>query len=346
MEQLVGSSSSSSDILQDDTLDQNQVDQLFKDLRGDLDDDDDLRLPEPLDHEALEESLRKSSSKDQSDLNISGGGNTDQLDSKRISRIVGSRRAVVRLDEERLKDQRYGIPKLISLSKQFKPSSKGNEKEDLRRILKMYRIWSHEMFPKGSFGETIEQIEKLGHKRIIRSALKSWSDESTEEPKKRFKKMTPAKSEPTTRIDESERFSEQIREVSMGTAVDVPLFRRLTEEEENEYPVDEDLERVFEELSRSKDHPILSTKHPTVLSNITAISINTRINNDKTNQKSITEDLEEDYAEEEELLRQAEEEQLLKGLKNYSDDQQAKEKVEKTFSLEADEEFDEDDLYH
>ncbi|KAI8456162.1 hypothetical protein BY996DRAFT_6608127 [Phakopsora pachyrhizi] len=68
-----------------------QVDQLFNNLQEDL--YEDLRLPEPLDHDALEESLRKLL-KDQSDVNISGS-NTDKLNSKWISRIAGSIRVAV-----------------------------------------------------------------------------------------------------------------------------------------------------------------------------------------------------------------------------------------------------------
>ncbi|KAI8449600.1 replication fork protection component Swi3-domain-containing protein, partial [Phakopsora pachyrhizi] len=176
-----------------------QVDQLFNNLQEDL--YEDLRLPEPLDHDALQESLRKLL-KDQSDVNISGS-NTDELNSKWISRIAGSRRVAVRLDKERLQDQRYGIPKLINLSKQFKPSSKGNKKEDLRRILKMYWIWSHKMFPKGSFGESIEQIERLGHKRVIQNELKSWSEESSAKPKKKFNQRTPMEREKEAEVQKS-----------------------------------------------------------------------------------------------------------------------------------------------
>ncbi|KAI8450855.1 replication fork protection component Swi3-domain-containing protein, partial [Phakopsora pachyrhizi] len=114
-----------------------------------------------------------------------------------------SRRVAVRLEKERLQDQRYGIPKLINLSKKFKPSSKGNKKEDCRRILKMYQIWSYDMFPKGSFGESIEQIQKLGHKRVIQNALKSWSEESSAKPKKKFNQTTPMEREKEVGVQKS-----------------------------------------------------------------------------------------------------------------------------------------------
>ncbi|CAH7683248.1 hypothetical protein PPACK8108_LOCUS16680 [Phakopsora pachyrhizi] len=135
---------------------------------------EDLRLLEPLDHDALEESLRKLL-KVQSDVKISGS-TTDELNS--MDQVA------VRLDKEMFQDQRYGIPRLIDLSKHFKPSSKGNKKEDLRRILKMYWIW-----------KSIEQIEKLGHKRVIQNALKSWSEESSAKPKKKFNQTTPMERE-------------------------------------------------------------------------------------------------------------------------------------------------------
>ncbi|CAH7690678.1 hypothetical protein PPACK8108_LOCUS26101 [Phakopsora pachyrhizi] len=141
-----------------------QVDQLFNNLQEDL--DEDLRLTEPLDHDELEKSLRKSL-KDQSDVNISGS-NTDKLNSKRISRIAGSRRVAVSGSEvwDTQADQSLKTVQTI-----FKEKQKGRLQED---------------FKDGSFGESIEQIEKLGHKRVIQNALKSWSEELSAKPKKKF----------------------------------------------------------------------------------------------------------------------------------------------------------------
>ncbi|KAI8445628.1 hypothetical protein BY996DRAFT_6456317 [Phakopsora pachyrhizi] len=56
---------------------------------------------------------------------------------------------------------------------------------------------------------------------------------------------------------------------------------------EDEYLVAEDLDNIFEELTRIKNHVVCLTEYPAILSTITATSIDTINNNNKPNQKSI-----------------------------------------------------------
>lgn len=41
------------------------------------------------------------------------------------------------------------------------------QKEDLGRVLKMYRMWAHVLYPKAKFRDAIDTIEKLCHKRPL-----------------------------------------------------------------------------------------------------------------------------------------------------------------------------------
>ncbi|CAH7668414.1 hypothetical protein PPACK8108_LOCUS2920 [Phakopsora pachyrhizi] len=61
---------------------------------------------------------------------------------------------------------------------------------------------------------------------------------------------------------------------------------------EDEYLVEEDLDKVFEELSRSKNHAVCLTEYPTILRTITVTSVDTINKNKKPNQKSIAEEFE------------------------------------------------------
>ncbi|KAA1071404.1 hypothetical protein PGT21_006134 [Puccinia graminis f. sp. tritici] len=92
------------------------LDRFFAGLEGE---DQDEALPEMLDHAAIEASLaaKKVEALDPFAL-VSG----EQAVKKKTAR-----RPTVKLDEDRLLDPKLGIPHLISLSKNFKPSGKGNE---------------------------------------------------------------------------------------------------------------------------------------------------------------------------------------------------------------------------
>ncbi|CAH7676098.1 hypothetical protein PPACK8108_LOCUS11197 [Phakopsora pachyrhizi] len=132
---------------------------------------EDLRLLEPLDHDALEESLRKLL-KVQSDVKISGS-TTDELNSMDHEAGQGDVSGSEVWDTQA--DQSLKTVQTI-----FKGKQKGR---------------SQEYFKDGSFGESIEQIEKLGYKRVIQNALKSWSEESSAKPKKKFNQTTPMERE-------------------------------------------------------------------------------------------------------------------------------------------------------
>lgn len=92
------------------------------------------------------------------------------------------RKPLPRLDEARLLGQ-DGLPALLKQAKTFKPKGKGHEVRllplslsmrffmhgrqatDLNRLLQVYGYWTHKMFPKTPFRETVKRVEKLCHSK-------------------------------------------------------------------------------------------------------------------------------------------------------------------------------------
>ncbi|KAG5645243.1 hypothetical protein DXG03_006660 [Asterophora parasitica] len=87
------------------------------------------------------------------------------------------RRKPVRLDEGRLLGP-TGFPKLIKDTKDFKIKGKGYEVTDMNRLLQVYGYWTHEMYPKTTFRDTVERVEKLCHSKRMNVALSVWRDEA------------------------------------------------------------------------------------------------------------------------------------------------------------------------
>lgn len=102
---------------------------------------------------------------------------------------AGKKRKIAKLDEDRLlgKD---GLPALVQVCKDFKPRGKGHEVSlayqcfgrycillmvfcssqlaDLNRLFSLYQFWSHKMYPRTQFSDTVNRVEKLCHsKRMI-----------------------------------------------------------------------------------------------------------------------------------------------------------------------------------
>ncbi|EJU05601.1 Swi3-domain-containing protein [Dacryopinax primogenitus] len=92
------------------------------------------------------------------------------------------RRVIAKIDAERLLGE-YGFPALIQQTKNFKPKGKGREKEDLDRIMTLYQLWAHRMFPKRRFIDTVERVEKVCRERRMLVALSVWRDELNPIPK-------------------------------------------------------------------------------------------------------------------------------------------------------------------
>jgi hypothetical protein len=39
--------------------------------------------------------------------------------------------------------------------------------QDLKRVLTVYQLWSHQMYPKTNLRDTLQVVEKLCHKRTV-----------------------------------------------------------------------------------------------------------------------------------------------------------------------------------
>ncbi|OAV87359.1 hypothetical protein PTTG_29462 [Puccinia triticina 1-1 BBBD Race 1] len=161
------------------------VDGFFQDL------EEDVGLPEMLDHAAIEASLAAKKAEGLDPFALVSG--------EQAAKRKSVRRPVVKMDEERLLDPRFGIPHLMKLAKEFKPAGKGKEREDLQRLMKVYRLWTHSMYPKGAFRDTIESVGKLCHKRKMRDALRGWREESSTGGAKK-KKARPGDAEPAEAV--------------------------------------------------------------------------------------------------------------------------------------------------
>ncbi|GAA5833882.1 hypothetical protein JCM11251_005997 [Rhodosporidiobolus azoricus] len=85
------------------------------------------------------------------------------------------RRVVAKLDETRLLGP-TGFPKLRQELKKVKIKGKGHELQDLRRVLTLYQLWTHELFPRTNLRDTLTTVEKLCHKRSVQRELKTYRD--------------------------------------------------------------------------------------------------------------------------------------------------------------------------
>lgn len=172
------------------------IDALFEDV----DDDESIPLPEIVDEEELtrqaearyrtnappltpHEILPSSSpSRDTGD----GVGMKGRQKGK-LSEESKTRRRQLKLDENLLLSPN-GFPQLIKMTKDFRIKGKGREvrlqshmdhclefvlcqAEDLDRLLRIYQYWTHQLYPKTTFSDTIDRIEKLCHSRRMNVSL-------------------------------------------------------------------------------------------------------------------------------------------------------------------------------
>ncbi|PPQ72586.1 hypothetical protein CVT26_003689 [Gymnopilus dilepis] len=90
-------------------------------------------------------------------------------------------RRMMKLDENLLVSP-LGFPKLIKMTKDFRIKGKGHEATDLNRLLQTYQYWTHQLYPKTPFRDTVERIEKLCHSKRMNVSLSVWRDEAHGRP--------------------------------------------------------------------------------------------------------------------------------------------------------------------
>ncbi|KAH9951472.1 replication fork protection component Swi3-domain-containing protein [Amylocystis lapponica] len=102
---------------------------------------------------------------------------TGTTGSKKGKDGVKERKKPSRLDEARLLGP-DGLPALVKQAKHFKPKGKGHEATDLNTLLQVYQFWTHKMYPKNQFRDSVQRVEKLCHSRRMHVSLSVWRDES------------------------------------------------------------------------------------------------------------------------------------------------------------------------
>lgn len=133
----------------------------------------------PLDegNQENEEALLRGASTAEPKLGKKGGGGDGE----------NTKGTIPKLDEELLLSDK-GIPSLIKDAKHWQPKGKGHEVSlvqpvvfevsnspssligngqisDLNRLIRVYQYWAHQMYPRHTFNDTIERVEKLTHSR-------------------------------------------------------------------------------------------------------------------------------------------------------------------------------------
>jgi len=64
-----------------------------------------------------------------------------------------------------------GLPALKTLSEQLNFKGPSHEYEDLSLLMSKIEHWAHRLYPKYTFGDTLEKLESLGGKGRVRSAM-------------------------------------------------------------------------------------------------------------------------------------------------------------------------------
>nr|CAG4643410.1 EOG090X0AVC [Ilyocryptus agilis] len=109
-------------------------------------------------------------SKDHAENN-EGNGNQDVTSNKKPRGPKKPRNPQIKLNAERLCGPR-GIVAIEDCFRDVRLNGKGNERSDLDIVLKRMEHWAHRLFPKLSFDDCIERVEKLGTNRSVQVYLR------------------------------------------------------------------------------------------------------------------------------------------------------------------------------
>ncbi|KAI1312305.1 hypothetical protein EDD11_002959 [Mortierella claussenii] len=116
-------------------------------------------------------------------IGSASGGGGDGGDLAAV-KVVKKRAKIVKLDHEKLLSE-HGLPLLMSHGKRFKIRHKykdsseknANAKNNLADLMRLYQTWAHNLFPKATFRDFIQQAEaKCKSDRQIRSTVDGWRD--------------------------------------------------------------------------------------------------------------------------------------------------------------------------
>lgn len=126
----------------------------FDAQQGDLEQDDDGNR------------ANNTNGSDQENGNINGSDQEGKQEVDAGIKVKKPKRKLVTLNAEKLKGPR-GIVAIDDFFQNVKLKGKGHEKEDLNEVMKRLEHWSHRMFPKYHFDDSLTKIERLGRKKEI-----------------------------------------------------------------------------------------------------------------------------------------------------------------------------------
>ncbi|XP_070492501.1 protein TIPIN homolog [Chironomus tepperi] len=135
------------------------------DLFKDFNDDDDARYGDD-DDDDIDRDNQNNENGQESDNKNAGSDNEGRQEVDPAIKIKKAKRKLVTLNAERLKGPR-GIIAIDDFFKNIKLKGKGYEKDDLNEVMKRLEHWSHRMFPKYHFDDSLAKIEMLGRKKEI-----------------------------------------------------------------------------------------------------------------------------------------------------------------------------------
>ncbi|XP_025413747.1 TIMELESS-interacting protein [Sipha flava] len=98
--------------------------------------------------------------------------NKEENDEKRIVPVkIRVKKPQPKLNPERLKGPR-GLSVLPTWFEGIQLKGKGYESEDLNVVMNRLEQWTHRLFPRYTFDDTIDKLEKLGKKNEMKVILK------------------------------------------------------------------------------------------------------------------------------------------------------------------------------
>ncbi|KAL7041995.1 hypothetical protein ACKWTF_000986 [Chironomus riparius] len=135
------------------------------DLFKDFNDEDDAQYGD--DDDDIDRNNQESGNEQENvNNNNAGSDNEGRQEVDPAVKIKKPKRKLVTLNAERLKGPR-GIIAIDDFFYNIKLKGKGHEKQDLNEVMRRLEHWSHRMFPKYHFDDSLTKIERLGRKKEI-----------------------------------------------------------------------------------------------------------------------------------------------------------------------------------
>ncbi|KAG7092516.1 hypothetical protein E1B28_008867 [Marasmius oreades] len=189
---------------------------------------------------------------------VDNGAGVGRGDPKDKEGEMKERRKPMRLDEARLLGT-TGFPQLINDTKNFRVKGKGHEATDLNRLLQVYQFWTHRMYPKSQFSDTVERIEKICHSRRMNVKLSVWRDEAHE------KKVESSDEEPGDQVidlTQNEGDGADSEKAQYASSSPVPITRPPSSPDtsgRSSIAEDEEFDAAFKEMEHRQEKDLAAS---------------------------------------------------------------------------------------